>query len=45
MKLLNFVVWLSAGAVIGWFASQMARLEQKRILKPVPGEEESSEKG
>ncbi len=23
MKLINFIVWLSAGAVIGWFAQRM----------------------
>lgn len=25
MKLLNFVLWLSVGAVIGWFASRIAQ--------------------
>jgi len=35
MKLINFIVWLSAGAVIGWFASQMVRLEPDQRVKVV----------
>jgi uncharacterized membrane protein YeaQ/YmgE (transglycosylase-associated protein family) len=35
MNLINFIVWLSAGAVIGWFASQMVQAEHKRVLKPI----------
>lgn len=38
MNLFNFIVWLSAGAVIGWFASRMVQLEQKRNHKPTPGD-------
>jgi hypothetical protein len=30
MNLVNFIVWLSAGAVIGWFASQMVEAERKQ---------------
>jgi hypothetical protein len=37
MNLVNFIVWLSAGAVIGWFASRMVEAEQKRIHKPAHG--------
>jgi hypothetical protein len=44
MNLINFIVWLSAGAVIGWFASRMVQAEQRRIRKPIPGEDRSSEK-
>lgn len=33
MNLVHFIVWLSAGAVIGWFASRMVEAEQKRIKK------------
>lgn len=29
MNLVNFIVWLSAGAVVGWFASRMVRAERK----------------
>lgn len=29
MNLLNFIVWLSAGAVIGWFASRMVQVEHR----------------
>lgn len=32
MKLLHFVLWLSIGAVIGWFAS---RISQERKHVPV----------
>jgi len=39
MKLINFIVWLSAGAVVGWFAQRMVELEQRRTRKPVPVEE------
>ncbi len=34
MNLVNFIVWLSAGAVIGWFASRMVQIEQNRTHKP-----------
>jgi hypothetical protein len=30
MNLINFIVWLSAGAVIGWFASRMVKAEHRR---------------
>jgi uncharacterized membrane protein YeaQ/YmgE (transglycosylase-associated protein family) len=33
MNLVNFIVWLSTGAVIGWFASRMVRAERKQIRK------------
>lgn len=29
MNLINFIVWLSAGAVIGWFASRMVQAEHR----------------
>ncbi|MHC1783729.1 MAG: hypothetical protein AB9891_13405 [Anaerolineaceae bacterium] len=31
MNFINFMVWLSAGAMIGWFASRMVQMERKRI--------------
>lgn len=34
MNLVNFIVWLSTGAVIGWFASRMVSAEKRRIRKP-----------
>jgi uncharacterized membrane protein YeaQ/YmgE (transglycosylase-associated protein family) len=37
-NLINFIVWLSAGAVIGWFAGRMANLEQRRTSKPLADE-------
>jgi hypothetical protein len=36
MNLVNFVVWLSAGAVVGWFASRMVRAERKMTNKSLP---------
>jgi len=30
LNLIHFIVWLSAGAVIGWFAGQMIEIEQRR---------------
>jgi hypothetical protein len=36
VNLVNFILWLSVGAVIGWFASRMLELEQTRIIKPIP---------
>jgi hypothetical protein len=44
MNLINLIVWLSAGAIIGWFASRMVEAENRRIRKPVPVEDRSSEK-
>ena len=42
MDLINFIVWLSAGAVIGWFASRMVEVEKRRVQKLVPVEKYSS---
>jgi hypothetical protein len=39
MRLFNFIVWLSAGAVIGWFASQMVAAELKQVRKLLPNED------
>jgi hypothetical protein len=30
MDLVNFIVWLTAGAVIGWFANRMVKAQHKR---------------
>jgi uncharacterized membrane protein YeaQ/YmgE (transglycosylase-associated protein family) len=35
MNLINFIVWLSAGAVIGWLASRMVQAERRRTHKPL----------
>ena len=45
MNLINFIVWLSAGAVIGWFASLMVRAERRHAHKPQPDEEPGPETG
>ena len=42
MNLLNFIVWLSAGAVIGWFASRMVAAEKRRSQNLAPAAESSS---
>jgi len=44
MNLINFIVWLSAGAVIGWFASRMVQVEHRRTHKAMQSEDRSSEK-
>jgi uncharacterized membrane protein YeaQ/YmgE (transglycosylase-associated protein family) len=33
MELIKFIVWLSVGAVIGWFARRMVKVEHRRIYK------------
>jgi hypothetical protein len=43
MNLLNFMVWLSAGAIIGWFAREMVEAEHRRIQESVPDKDSSSE--
>lgn len=43
MNLVNFMVWLLAGALIGWLACRMVEEEKKRLLVPVPaGSQDSS---
>jgi hypothetical protein len=44
MELIKFIMWLTTGAVIGWFASQMVKREPRQNHKAVPGEDHSSEK-
>lgn len=44
MDLINFLVWLTAGAVIGWFANRMVMTQhEKRIDKTPPSQAENSE--
>jgi uncharacterized membrane protein YeaQ/YmgE (transglycosylase-associated protein family) len=33
MNFVNFIVWLFAGAVIGWFASRMVAVERRRVVE------------
>ncbi len=42
MNLVNFIVWLSAGAVVGWFASRMVKAERKAAHRPLPDKGSSS---
>ena len=45
MDLINFIVWLTAGAVIGWFSRRMVTAQHdRRANKPTPSEDGSSEK-
>ena len=34
MNPMNYIVWLTVGAVIGWFVSRMVAAEQKQIQEP-----------
>ncbi len=36
MELIKFIMWLSAGAVIGWFASRVVTTENGWTHKAVP---------
>jgi hypothetical protein len=42
MNLINFIVWLSAGAVIGWLARGMIKVEHRLARKPSPADAGSS---
>jgi uncharacterized membrane protein YeaQ/YmgE (transglycosylase-associated protein family) len=33
MNFVNFIVWLSAGAIVGWFASRMVEAERRRVVE------------
>lgn len=33
MNFVNFIVWLSAGAIVGWFASRMVEAERRRVIE------------
>lgn len=35
MELVKLILWISAGAVIGWFASRLVMFERKRLRRPV----------
>lgn len=43
MELLKFILWLTAGAVIGWFASRIVSSENGWAQKAVIVEEDCSE--
>jgi uncharacterized protein YneF (UPF0154 family) len=43
MELIKFLMSLIAGAVIGWFASRMVKVEQELTHKPLPGEDPNSD--
>lgn len=35
MNFFNFVAWLTAGAIVGWFARRMIEAEHNRVVIPV----------
>jgi len=35
MSFFNFVAWLTAGAIVGWFARRMIEAEHSRVVIPV----------
>jgi hypothetical protein len=39
MELLKFILWLTAGAIIGWFASRIVTTERGWTQKPTPVED------
>jgi uncharacterized membrane protein YeaQ/YmgE (transglycosylase-associated protein family) len=39
MNLLNFIVWMIAGAIVGWFASRMVQMEKGHRYKPIKVDE------
>ena len=34
MNLIYYIVWLTVGAVIGWFVSRMVAADQKQVQEP-----------
>jgi hypothetical protein len=44
MELLKFILWLSAGAIIGWFARRIVSAENGWARKAIAVEDRSSEK-
>ena len=43
MELMKFILWLTAGAIIGWFANRIVTAENGWTRKPTPVEDRSSE--
>jgi hypothetical protein len=44
MELIKFILWLTAGAVIGWFANQIVTTEHRWTREPTAVEISSTEK-
>ena len=43
LEMINFIVWLTAGAVIGWFANRMITAQhERRAVIPTLCEDDSS---
>ena len=43
MELIKFIMWLTAGAIIGWFANQIVTTERGWTREPTAVEVSSSE--
>jgi hypothetical protein len=43
MELIKFILWLIAGAAIGWFANRMVTTEYGWNHKPMPVKDSSSD--
>lgn len=41
MKLINFIIWLTTGAIVGWFASRIISAENRLTHKPVASKGQS----
>jgi hypothetical protein len=44
MELIKFILWLTAGAIIGWFANQIVTTERGWSREPTAVEVSNSEK-
>ncbi len=44
MELVKLILWLSAGTIIGWFASRVVLLERKILHRPVVIEDRPTRK-
>ena len=43
MELIKFILWLTVGAVVGWFANRIVMVEHRRNHKLMPGEGRNSD--
>lgn len=42
MDLINFIAWLTTGAIIGWFANRMVTAQHKRQADKLKSSEDGS---
>jgi len=41
MKLINFIIWLTTGAIVGWFASRIIAAEHRLSQKSLASKDQS----